>query len=239
MIGLMVDKETIRRNWETVKERVAAAAQRAGRNPEEIRIVAVSKTVPVSGIRAAVEAGASHIGENRVQEAWQKYQELGKIATWHLVGHLQTNKVKRALEFFDVIQSVDSLHLAREIQRRCEQLDREVEVLVEVKTSDEPTKFGIAPEETAELVAAIARLPRLHLTGLMTVGKFTPVEAEVRKCFRTLARLQEEINRQQVYPETLVHLSMGMSGDFEWAIEEGATIVRIGTAIFGPRDYSA
>jgi len=232
----MVDQETIRRNWEAVKRRVAEAARRAGRNPEEIQVVAVSKTMPSAAIRAAVEAGVEHIGENRVQEAWQKFQELGRIATWHLVGHLQTNKAKRALQFFDVIQSVDSLHLAQELQRRCEQLGREVEILIEVKTSDEPTKLGIAPEETAELVAALAGMPRLKLTGLMTVGKFTPVEKEVRQCFRTLAQLREDLNRRALYPRPLFHLSMGMSGDFEWAIEEGATIVRIGTAIFGPRE---
>ena len=231
------DLENIRRNWEKVKQRVAAAAHRAGRNPEDITIVAVSKTVPVARIRAAVEAGVRHIGENRVQEAWGKFQELGRLATWHLVGHLQTNKAKRALQFFDVIQSVDSLHLAQELERRCEQLERDVEVLIEVKTSDEPTKFGVAPEETEHLVAAIAGMPHLHLTGLMTVGKFTPVETEVRRCFRILSELRDELNRRAVYPQPLHHLSMGMSGDFEWAIEEGATIVRIGTAIFGPRSY--
>jgi len=225
----------IRTNWEKVRERVARAAQRAGRNPEEIQIVAVSKTVPPERIRAAVEAGVEHIGENRVQEAWQKYQELGDLATWHMVGHLQTNKVKRALQIFQVIHSVDSLHLAQEIEKRCTQMGREVEVLVEVKTSDEPTKFGVAPEDTPGLVAAIADMPHLRLTGLMTIGKFTDDEQEVRACFRTLAALLERINREKIYPEPLRHLSMGMSSDFEWAIEEGATIVRIGTAIFGPR----
>ena len=232
----MTTETDVRRNWERVKRRVEAAAGRAGRTPGEITVVAVSKTVPAEKIRAAVEAGVTHIGENRVQEAWRKFQELGAVATWHLVGHLQTNKVKRALQFFDVIQSVDSLHLAQELERRCEQLGRNVEVLIEVKTSDEPTKFGIPPEDTADLVAAIARMPHLKLTGLMTVGKFTPVEEEVRRCFRILSELREELNRKAAYPEPLVHLSMGMSGDFEWAIEEGATIVRIGTAIFGPRE---
>ena len=235
MIDSMEDTKDICENWERVKERVAEAAIRCGRAPEDILTVAVTKTVPVSRIRAAVGAGVTDIGENRVQEAWQKFQELGRIATWHLVGHLQTNKVKRALQIFDVIQSVDSLHLARELNRRCEQMGRDVEVLVEVKTSDEPTKYGIAPEMTADLVRAIAEMPRLRLTGLMTVGKFTPVEEEVRRCFRLLARLRKEINSMGISGVALRHLSMGMSGDFEWAIEEGATIVRIGTAIFGPR----
>ncbi len=225
----------IQHNWEDVQEKVALAAQRSGRNSDEINIVAVSKTFPGECIRSAVEAGVTSIGENRVQEAWPKYQELGKIASWHLVGHLQTNKVKRALQIFDVIQSVDSLHLAEEISRRCTQMDRDVEILLEVKTSDEPTKFGIAQDEAAEVAGRIAELPRLKISGLMTMGKWTSNEHEVRNCFQTLARLRDQINASGSPAVALTHLSMGMSGDFEWAIEEGATIIRIGTAIFGPR----
>jgi pyridoxal phosphate enzyme (YggS family) len=225
----------IQHNWEKVQERAVRAAQRSSRNPDEINIVAVSKTFPGECIRSAVEAGVTTIGENRVQEAWQKYQKLGKIASWHLVGHLQTNKVKRALQIFDVIQSVDSLHLAEEISRRCEQMGRDVEILLEVKTSDEPTKFGIAQDEAVEVAGRIAKLPHLKISGLMTMGKWTSNEREVRNCFQTLARLRDQINASGSLAVSLPHLSMGMSGDFEWAIEEGATIVRIGTAIFGPR----
>lgn len=228
----MVD---IQENWKRVQERVATAAERAGRRPAEVQIVAVSKTVSVNRIREAVRAGVKILGENRVQEAWQKYQHLGNLATWHLVGHLQTNKVKRALQIFQMIHSVDSVHLAEELNRRCEQLQRTVEVLVEVKTSDEVTKFGIAPEKAAELVSRISELSNLQLKGLMTLGKWTSDEIEVRKCFQLLVRVRDQLKGMHIPGVSLHHLSMGMSADFEWAIEEGATIVRIGTAIFGPR----
>lgn len=227
---------TIYENWKIVKDRVAEAAVRVGREPEQIKIVAVSKTMPVEKLREAVAAGVTILGENRVQEAWSKYQQLGKIASWHLVGHLQTNKVKRALQIFDVIHSVDSFHLAEEIDRRCGQMGRKVEIFVEVKTSDEPTKYGVAPEAAPELVEKISGLPNLQLTGLMTLGKWTTNEREVRSCFKRLVEVKETVEKQKLPDVSLSHLSMGMSGDFEWAIEEGATIVRIGTAIFGPRD---
>lgn len=222
-------------NWKRVQKRVETAAIRAGRDPSEIKIIAVGKTKPAAILREAVQAGVTILGENRIQEAWQKYQELGKIAAWHLVGHLQTNKVKRALQIFDVIHSVDSVYLAAEINRRCDQLDRTVEILIEVKTSDEPTKFGIDPEQTPELVAKISTFPNLKLIGLMTLGKWTTNEKEVRNCFQLLVRTKEKVKTSNVSDINLEHLSMGMSGDFEWAIEEGATMVRIGTAIFGTR----
>jgi PLP dependent protein len=224
-------------NWKRVLERVEDTAVRAGRDPSEIKIIAVSKTKPVAILQEAVQAGATILGENRVQEAWQKYEELGKIASWHLVGHLQTNKVRRALQVFDVIHSVDSVHLAEEINRRCDQLNRNVEILVEVKTSDEASKFGIKPEDSVELVEKISNLSNLKLIGLMTLGKWTTNEAEVRNCFQLLVKVKEEIESANIANISLKHLSMGMSGDFEWAIEEGATMVRIGTAIFGARNY--
>jgi len=227
---------SITENWKKVKDQVAGAAVRVGREPSEIQIVAVSKTMPPERLKEAVEAGVPILGENRIQEAWQKYQELGKIASWHLVGHLQTNKVKRALQIFDVIHSVDSFHLAEEINRRCQQLERTVDVLIEVKTSDEQTKYGINPENAVELVEKVVELPNLKINGLMTLGKWTTNETEVRNCFRLLKKTRDDIDQQKISGVFLNHLSMGMSGDFEWAIEEGATMVRIGTAIFGPRN---
>lgn len=227
---------SIRDNWDRVQVKVAAAAKKSGRDPDEISIVAVSKTFPVEAIQQAVGAGVNDIGENRVQEAWQKYQVLGKVATWHLVGHLQTNKVKRALEIFDVVHSVDSFHLAEEIDHRSQRLNRKTEVFLEVKTSDEPTKLGVEPGEAGELAVKISGLKNIHLNGLMTIGEWSTDEQRVRRCFKTLASLKEEINRDLPDPVKLRHLSMGMSGDFEWAIEEGATVVRIGTAIFGNRN---
>ncbi len=225
----------IAENWKRIQERIAEAAINSSRNLNEIKIVAVSKTFPAETIEEAVEAGIAILGENRIQEAWQKYQRLGNIASWHLIGHLQTNKVKRAIQIFDVIHSVDSLHLAEEINRRCEQRNRDMEILLEVKTSDEPTKFGINPSQALELVQKVIALQHLRLTGLMTIGKFTSNEKEGRECFKMLRQVKDQINSNINLPKPIHHLSMGMSHDFEWAIDEGATMVRIGTAIFGQR----
>lgn len=218
-----------------IEDRIAAACARCGRSEQDVGIVAVSKTVQAARIRAAVDAGISMIGENRVQEAWQKYQQLGKVASWHLVGHLQTNKVKLALEFVDVIEAVDSVHLAEEINRRAEGRQLPVEVFVEVNTSGEASKFGVAPEKAIDLVGEIAGLKNLKLTGLMTIGAFLPEAEKVRPCFTKLRRLREQINAAAIDNIALQHLSMGMSNDFEVAIEEGATLIRIGRALFGER----
>ena len=222
-------------NLQQIKERINAACQRAGRNPEEVGIVAVSKTVDVGKIKEAIAAGIRIIGENRVQEAWQKYQQIDEQVCWHLIGHLQTNKVKRALQFADVIESVDSLHLAQEINRRAEQLARQVEVFVEVNTSGEATKFGIQPQEAVQFCHQLAELPNLRVVGLMTIGAFLPDAEQVRPCFVRLRRLRDEVNAEAIPNIRLEHLSMGMTNDFEVAIEEGATLVRIGRALFGER----
>ncbi|NOZ57929.1 MAG: YggS family pyridoxal phosphate-dependent enzyme, partial [Calditrichaeota bacterium] len=157
-----------------------------------------------------------------------------RIATWHLVGHLQTNKAKRAVQFFDWIHSIDSLHLAQEVSKRCLAAGREVNVLVEVNTSGEASKYGVTPDETADLVRAVAELPGLRLQGLMTIAAIVPDPEEARPYFRLLRELRDDLVKRGVV-ETLPHLSMGMTDDFEVAIEEGATMVRIGRAIFGPR----
>ncbi len=222
-------------NVRKVRERIAAACARVHRDPAEVAIVAVSKTVDVARIRQAIAAGISIIGENRVQEAWPKVQAIGRGVAWHMVGHLQTNKVKRALECFDLIQSVDSLHLAEEISRRAVLCGRQVEVFVEVNTSGEATKFGIPPEQAPDLVARVASLPGVRVSGLMTVGAFLPDPELVRPCFVTLRQLKEEIDHLGLDNVYLRHLSMGMSDDFEVAVEEGATMVRLGRVIFGPR----
>ena len=222
-------------NVRQVQARIAAACARVHRDPREVEIVAVSKTVDVERIRQAIAAGIRIIGENRVQEAWPKVQAIGRGVAWHMVGHLQTNKVKRALECFDLIESVDSLHLAEEISRRATACGRRVEVFVEVNTSGEPSKFGVPPEQAPDLVRRIARLPGVQVTGLMTVGAFLPDPELVRPCFVTLRQLKEEIDRLGIEGVGLKHLSMGMTDDFEVAVEEGATLVRIGRALFGPR----
>ncbi len=224
----------IAQNLERVRERIAAACARADRSPDEVTLVAVSKTFPPEAIRAAVEAGVRDIGENRVQEAYEKFQRLGRIATWHLVGHLQTNKAKRAIQFFDWIHSIDSLHLAEEVSKRCQATGREINVLVEVNTSGEASKYGVSPEEAEDLVGAVAELPGLRLQGLMTIAAIVPEPEEARPYFRLLRELRDGLVERGVV-SALPHLSMGMTDDFEIAIEEGATLVRIGRAIFGPR----
>ncbi len=220
-------------NLARLQARIAAACDRAGRSRKDVTLVAVTKTRTATEIDEAIAAGVTDIGENRVQEALAKKSLVSRPACWHLVGTLQTNKAGKALELFDVIQSVDSLRLAQELARRA--AGRTVRVLVEVNTSAEPTKHGVAPQSLPELLEQILRLSPLRVEGLMTIGPGWAVEAPEasRPCFRQLAQLAEESRQRFGIP--LPHLSMGMSSDFAVGIEEGATIIRIGTAIFGPR----
>ncbi len=224
----------VKDNLARVRERIEAAASRAGCSAEEITLVAVSKGVDLGRIRAALEAGVQHLGESRVQEAWSKWPDVPSGVVFHLVGHLQTNKVKRAVEMFDLIQSVDGRRLAREVARRAQQRGKVQRVLLQVNTAGEESKYGVAPEELPALVEEIASLEGIAVEGLMTIGPLAP-EAEVRRAFRRLARLYRDLEAQQIRNVSMRYLSMGMSSDFEVAIEEGANMVRIGTAIFGPR----
>jgi hypothetical protein len=206
-------------------ERAARAAERAGRAPAEVTIVAVSKSFPPEAIEEAAAAGIAHIGENRVQEAAAKIPSLRHLpVTWHMVGHLQTNKAKTALELFDIIQSVDSLRLAEALSHRAE---RPVPVLLEVNVAGEASKFGFSPPEVPQAAEAVGRLPHLNVCGLMTIAPLVGDPEEVRPIFRELRQLRDALG--------LAELSMGMTDDFEVAIEEGATMVRIGRAIFGGR----
>ena len=222
-------------NLASLKHRVADACARAGRARSEVAIVAVSKTRTANEIDEAIRSGITHIGENRVQEALAKKPQVTLAATWHMVGSLQTNKAKKALELFDYIQSIDSLRLAEELQRRSSQIDKRIDVLVEVNTSGEASKHGVKPDEIPDLVAAMLKLDRLRLAGLMTIGPGFAVQdpQASRPCFEMLRTLAEDCRRRFGIP--LPHLSMGMSSDFEVGIEAGATIIRVGTAIFGPR----
>ncbi len=224
----------IRENLERVKERIARAAWSVGRDPGEILLVAVSKTVEPERILQAVEAGVTDLGENRVQEARAKIERLGGIARWHLVGTLQRNKAKYAVRLFDVIQSVDSVPLVLELEKRAAKEGRTIPVLVEVKTSLEETKHGVAPEGVDELVDRILETEHLVFKGLMTIAPFVEDPELARPSFSLLRSIKERLEDRGVPVE---HLSMGMSSDFEVAIQEGATIVRIGTAVFGPRNY--
>jgi hypothetical protein len=229
-------KMSVAQNILVIRERIASACQRVGRQPEEVTLVAVTKTVPVPIIREALAAGVKIIGENRVQEAEEKFAELGSEATWHLVGHLQTNKVKKALSIFSVIQSADSLRLAQEIQRHAETTGQVNEIYMEVNASGEASKFGVEPQLAPKLAQQIAELPNLQLRGLMTIGALTADETRLRNCFRRLRELRDEINAAHFGNVEMQTLSMGMTDDFEVAIEEGSTMVRIGRAIFGERN---
>jgi pyridoxal phosphate enzyme (YggS family) len=214
-------------NLARVRERIARAAERAGRRPADVLLIGVSKTVDVVRIRAAVAAGVTALGENRVQEAKAKIAELGRPATWHLIGHLQTNKVRDALELFDVIHSLDRLELARELERRAAARGQVVEALLQVNVAAEPSKGGVGPDAVSEALDVVGKLAHVRVRGLMTIPPEVERAEDARRWFRRLRELAER--------HSLSELSMGMSGDFEVAVEEGATMVRVGTAIFGPR----
>ena len=222
-------------NVREVRDRIEAAASRALRDPGDVRLVAVTKTVEPALIIEAIEAGVTCIGENRVQEAERKFKgELPPVEK-HLVGHLQTNKVRKALPLFDMIQSVHSVRLAREISIACESTGTQIDVLVEVNTSGEETKFGLEPDETVAALQEMADLPGIKILGLMTIGAFLPDPEDVRPCFRRLRELRSIIEEEVIPGVSMEHLSMGMTNDYQVAIEEGATIVRVGRAIFGER----
>ena len=219
--------QDIRANLEAVHERVARACERAGRKPEDVLLIAVSKTVEIERIRLAVTAGVRALGENRVQEAKEKVAGLGRPVPWHLIGSLQTNKARDAVELFDWIHSVDREELARELDRRAHQRERRVKILVQVNVGEEPQKGGVHPAELKGLLESLTALSNLEVRGLMCIPPAAETAEASRPWFRRLRDLRDAAG--------LEHCSMGMSGDFEVAIEEGATMVRVGTAIFGPR----
>lgn len=213
-------------------EGIEKAALRVGRKPEEVKLVAVSKTVEPSRIEEAIEAGVSIFGENYVQEAQKKIEEIGHRVAWHFVGHLQTNKAKYAVRLFDLIHSLDHLPLAEELNRRAEREGRTMKVMIEVNLSGETTKFGTEEEKTFDLASQVLQLRNLSLIGLMTMPPYFDDPERSRPYYIRLRGLKERMVREGI---PLQELSMGMSNDFEVAIEEGATFVRVGTAIFGAR----
>lgn len=220
-------------NLVMVQERIAVACRRAGRAADEVKLVVVTKTHPAEVIARAVAAGADRLGENYVQEAARKKPQVGGKAQWHFIGHLQTNKAKQAVELFDVIETMDRLKLGRELDRRCRAAGRDsLDVLVQVNVSGEESKSGGSPDETGALIDELAALPRLRVRGLMTMPPWFDDPEDARPYFRRLRELRDRLAAGR---PGLDELSMGMSGDFEVAIEEGATIIRVGTAIFGAR----
>lgn len=229
----------MRGRLERITARIEEAARRAGRQASDITLIGISKTMPAAVVVEAIAAGLRHLGENRVQEAHLKIPEVSRLAgptadriTWHIVGHLQSNKARRAVELFSVIHSVDSLDLARRLSRAAAELGRDTRVLLQVDLAGEPTKHGVVPDGLAELASQVAGLPGLTLCGLMTLPPLFEKPEDGRPYFRRLREIREGLAGRGV---SLPELSMGMSNDFEIAIEEGATMVRVGRALFGER----
>jgi len=222
-------------NFKRVRERIAHAASRVGRNPDHIQLVVVSKTVDIEKLKQAIEAGATILGENYVQEARNKIKEMGQGVRWDFIGHLQSNKAKYTVDLFEMIHSVDRLSLAQEINKVAEKKRKKVRILVQVNISGEEAKSGIDPEEVSLLVRGIASMSNLSLEGLMTMPPYFDDPEKARPYFTALRELRDKIIGESIEGASLKELSMGMSGDFEVAIEEGSTMVRIGTAIFGER----
>jgi pyridoxal phosphate enzyme (YggS family) len=220
-------------NFESLRQRISTACDRAGRDPGGVTLVAVSKGQPPAVVRAAADLGLVVFGENKIQEAKAKIAMCPGRLRWHLLGHLQTNKARDAVHFFEMIHSVDSLRLAEEIQKQADKAAKQVSVLLEVNVAGESSKFGYRPDALLAELSALNAFPRLEIHGLMTMAPWSPEPEKARPYFRHLREIKGECEQQLGAP--LAHLSMGMTGDFEVAIEEGATLVRIGTALFGER----
>ena len=227
----------IRENLEKVRENIVKAAKDAGRDPGSVTLIAVSKTKPVSMLQEAYDAGVRDFGENKVQEITEKYPQLPKDIRWHMIGHLQTNKVKYIVDKVTMIHSVDSLKLASEISRQAVKHDTTVDILIEVNVAGEESKFGVSPAQAPELVIQISKLPGIRIRGLMTVAPPVSDPTENKPVFCALSQLLVDIDAKNIDNVSMECLSMGMSGDYTVAIAEGATLVRVGTSIFGEREY--
>ena len=226
---------SIAENLSRLKERMAEAAIRSGRTPGSVKLVGVTKTVDLDRIKEAVSAGLQILGENYVQEARDKIRELKDRVSWHFVGRLQTNKAKYAVKLFDVIQTVDSFKLAQELNRRAQPLGRTIPIIIQVNLASEVSKGGVEPSECLSLIRHVSVLENLQIRGLMTMPPFFDQPERARPYFAQLREMSQKIAEAQVAGVEMNELSMGMSGDFEAAIEEGATLIRVGTAIFGER----
>ncbi len=232
---------TIVGNLALTRKRIAISCEESGRNPADVKLLLATKTVPAVNIKIALEAGKPDndwmlIGENKVQELKEKFEDLTSVPHHtHFIGHLQTNKIKEVTRYADCIQSVDRWELAEKLQKRLEVENKTIDVFLQINTSYEESKFGIAPEKALDFALRVHTLDRLYIKGLMTIGLFSAQTEQVRKCFRLLKNLQQQMLEKSI---PVHELSMGMSGDLETAIEEGSTMVRVGTAIFGKRIYS-
>jgi len=231
----MIMETDISSNVSLIRQRMEVACARCGSDPQSVRLMAVSKTVAPERIRQALDAGVTLLGENYVQEAREKIPAIGHVAEWHMIGHLQTNKVKYVVNLFDWIHSVDRLELARELDKRAGQNNRRLNVLIEVNVSGEESKSGIEQTQALELVRQVSLLPHINLRGLMTMPPYSDNPENSRPYFQALRKLRDDISAADIPGIRMDELSMGMTDDFEVAIEEGATIIRVGRAIFGNR----
>ena len=225
-------------NLEQVRKNIELACRKAGRDPKEVTLISVSKTKPVSMLQEAYDAGSRDFGENKVQEIMDKVPQLPSDIRWHMIGHLQRNKVKYIVDKVALIHSVDSVRLAEEIHKEAMKIGRRVPVLIEVNVAGEETKFGVAPEEVEELIRKIAPFEGIEVQGLMTIAPFVTNPEENRQYFNRLKQLSVDISHKNIDNINMNVLSMGMTGDYEVAIEEGASFVRVGTGIFGERNYT-
>lgn len=228
----------IAENIQDIQLRIEAACRRSGRDPSSVQLIAVTKTIDTDQINVAVEAGMKILGENKVQEVLHKYEAVSPEICWHLIGHLQTNKVRQIIDRVAMIHSLDSVHLAHELQKRASHRGKPVQVLLEVNVGQEASKFGLLPDAVPAFLESLRDMDHIQVLGLMTVAPFLDDPEDVRIVFRRLRMLFEDMKKLNLPNIRMEHLSMGMTHDFEVAIEEGATMVRIGTGIFGPRNYA-
>ncbi|MDO6743616.1 YggS family pyridoxal phosphate-dependent enzyme [Tenacibaculum soleae] len=230
--------ESIIKNLKIIRNRIKQACEKANRKPEEVRLLLATKTVSSEHIKFALQQGEILVGENKVQELKQKYNAINELKPEiHFIGHLQSNKIKDVIKWASCIESIDNISIAKKLEKRLIFEKKEIDIYIQVNTSLEKSKFGIAPDEAINLVKEISKLKNIHIKGLMTIGLLSSKSTEIRKCFQILKQLQQDINNLNILNAKIDELSMGMSGDLEIAIEEGATIVRVGTAIFGERFY--
>ena len=228
----------IRKNIETVKKHMEAACEKCGRAEEEVRLIAVSKTKPLPALQEAYDCGCRDFGENKVQELVEKYEALPEDIRWHMIGHLQRNKVKYIVDKVFLIHSVDSLRLAQEIEKEAAKHEKTVNILLEVNVAGEESKFGVKPEDVLELAKEIAKMPHIRVKGLMTIAPYVEDAEENRPYFEKLKKIYVDIIHKNIDNVFMEELSMGMTGDYEVAITEGATYIRVGTGIFGEREYA-
>ncbi len=228
----------LKENLQKVEEKIAASCACSGRRREDVTLIAVSKTKPVETLKEAYDLGVRVFGENKVQELADKYEALPKDIHWHMIGHLQRNKVKYIIDKVDLIHSVDSVRLAETIDKEAKKHNLTANILIEVNVAEEESKFGVRTEDTEELIRKTALLPNVCIRGLMTIAPYVEDPEENRPVFRTLKKLAVDIKKKNIDNVSMDVLSMGMTGDYEVAVEEGATMVRVGTGIFGERKYA-